>query len=172
MLKLYHQRRPDRVGGGAGRPVFPEAWLKMASAPAGAEALINRDGWAPAIHLLAPRQPDCHVYTFPGPPNEMQPLFEEQVAPRLAALFPRKSLARRVEVNVHESDVAPVLDQLMATFPGSYLKAYVSLRTPEWLPVDVVVLDEDVERAGEQLNSLLGAFEGLMSGLGEIRLGT
>jgi molybdopterin-biosynthesis enzyme MoeA-like protein len=128
------------------------------------------EGWAPAIHVVAPGQPNCHVYTFPGPPNEMTPLFEGEVAPRLATLFPRKSLARRVEVNVPESEVAPLLDELMASYPGSYLKAYVSLRTPEWLPVDVVVLGEDLERAGQQLKALLGSFEGLMAGRGQLRL--
>ncbi len=57
--------------------------FRQADIPEGAEILPNHNGTAPGIHIFD----ECkHVFLMPGPPNEMKPMFEESVAPKLAWL--------------------------------------------------------------------------------------
>ena len=55
--------------------------FRQADIPEGAEILPNHNGTAPGIHIWDERG---HVFLMPGPPNEMKPMFEESVAPKLS----------------------------------------------------------------------------------------
>lgn len=57
--------------------------FRQADIPEGAEILPNHNGTAPGIYVFDEVK---HVFLLPGPPNEMKPMFEESVAPRLSAL--------------------------------------------------------------------------------------
>ncbi len=57
--------------------------FRQADIPEGAEILPNNNGTAPGIHIF---DESGHVFLMPGPPNEMKPMFEESVAPKLAEL--------------------------------------------------------------------------------------
>jgi nicotinamide-nucleotide amidase len=95
---------------------------KMAWLPAGADMLPNPTGSAPGMLL---RWEQRLLIALPGPPREMQPMFQESVGPLLRALWGGR---RRVEIQVQtnvadESLLNPVFEAVMAAVPGSYLKA-------------------------------------------------
>jgi len=60
---------------------------------AGAEVLENRNGTAPGQWVSMERN---HVILLPGPPSELQPMFESACLPRLERLSGGAALARRV----------------------------------------------------------------------------
>ncbi len=61
---------------------MPDSNLVQADVPEGAEVLPNPNGTAPGLYL---EDRGRHIFLLPGPPRELQPMFEEQVAPRLRA---------------------------------------------------------------------------------------
>ncbi|MBQ4337481.1 MAG: nicotinamide-nucleotide amidohydrolase family protein [Lentisphaeria bacterium] len=76
-------RRMYRRRHGAG-PI-PKGLFRQADVPEGAEVLPNADGSAPGLYLAVTyggRNVD--VFLLPGPPNELIPMFENCVLPRLA----------------------------------------------------------------------------------------
>jgi nicotinamide-nucleotide amidase len=60
---------------------MPPSNLKQAQRPERAEALPNANGTAPGLWIEQDGKVLCML---PGPPNELQPMFIEQVMPRLA----------------------------------------------------------------------------------------
>lgn len=122
-----------------------EANRRQAHFPRGSEILANSLGTAPGFALEAE---GAHVFVLPGPPPELQPMFEALVMPRLLALFERAPL--RVEtfrtIGVAESQLFEWLGP--TTFA---LTAY----SVSWLPsiagVDVV-LTEKRDGAPSQVN--------------------
>ena len=77
--------------------VMPPNNAKQADVLDGALALDNKNGSAPGQYLDT--AVDGHrkiVILLPGPPNELKPLFDEQVRPRLAATLPIRHLAKRM----------------------------------------------------------------------------
>lgn len=93
-----------------GRSVTPNQRLQ-AQRPRSAEMLDNPLGTAPGLLAEAP---GCTVVCLPGPPNEMRPMFERCVAPRLR---PPEGVAIRTRVlhtlGLGESDAAGRLGHLM-----------------------------------------------------------
>ena len=62
-----------------------ERMLRQTMVPEGAVVLPNDNGSAPGLYLPAsPRSP--HLFLLPGPPRELQPMFEESVLPVLRKL--------------------------------------------------------------------------------------
>jgi nicotinamide-nucleotide amidase len=62
---------------------------RQSDVPAGAEVLPNENGSAPGLYLKAnidPRVPSPHVFVLPGPPRELQPMFEKFVLPILRSI--------------------------------------------------------------------------------------
>lgn len=59
---------------------IPNNNWKQALVPTGAIILPNRNGTAPALFLT---YKNCHIFLLPGPPNELKPLFEQEVVPYL-----------------------------------------------------------------------------------------
>ncbi|MDF1565604.1 MAG: CinA family nicotinamide mononucleotide deamidase-related protein [Deltaproteobacteria bacterium] len=69
-----------------------ERQLGQADLPAGSAVLRNHHGTAPAFALTIGA---CEALFFPGPPRELQPLFEREVPPRLPAGSARSALQLR-----------------------------------------------------------------------------
>ncbi len=79
------------------RTPMPPNNAKQAQVLAGAEVLPNKNGSAPGQYLDIDF--NAHrkiVLLLPGPPKELQPLFDDQCKPRLAAVLPPRHLARRM----------------------------------------------------------------------------
>ncbi|MBM3262474.1 MAG: competence/damage-inducible protein A [candidate division Zixibacteria bacterium] len=126
--------------------------LKMATVPEGAEVFHNPVGWAPCIKLV---KDEVTFFVLPGPPREMEALFNGYVAEFISASVQTRSAALRVIVNMFESEVSPLLEAVMARYPTTYLKAYVAMRhaLEQGLPVDIVANGKDAADAQHILNA-------------------
>ncbi len=95
---------------------------KMARLPAGAEPLLNTLGAAPGVLL---RRGKTTVVLLPGVPAEMIDIFENSLAPRLAALFTRQVYAERtLKTDAwDESVLAPAVDGVANRHPLVYVKS-------------------------------------------------
>ncbi|MEX2356509.1 MAG: competence/damage-inducible protein A [Thermaerobacterales bacterium] len=88
---------------------------RQACLPEGASPVPNRNGTAPGISL---RHAGCLILCLPGPPRELMPMFEDEVAPRLlgngkARLQTLYSRVLKV-VGMGESAVEHLLSDLVA----------------------------------------------------------
>jgi len=72
---------------------MPEINRRQALVPRGAVVLVNRFGTAPGLMMHAPE--GQLVVLLPGPPREMEPMFEGEVAPVLAQGAHGRQLRRR-----------------------------------------------------------------------------
>jgi nicotinamide-nucleotide amidase len=72
---------------------MPEINRKQAQVPQGATVLPNSNGTAPGLWI---EHGDRVVVLLPGPPRELQPIFEQQVRPRLVERTGGAVLRRRV----------------------------------------------------------------------------
>ena len=66
---------------------MPPRIMNQALVPAGAEVINNRRGTAPGLILKTPaddRFPNRTIIMLPGPPNELEGMFDEEVMPYLA----------------------------------------------------------------------------------------
>ncbi|MDH5447999.1 MAG: nicotinamide mononucleotide deamidase-related protein [Candidatus Bathyarchaeota archaeon] len=99
------------------------ARVKMAKIPEGAEPLPNPVGTAPAITI---RNNKVIVFALPGVPSEMKAIFENSLSPVLKAAsgnltFFETSL---YVSGVMESEMAPLIDQVMHDNPYVYIKSH------------------------------------------------
>jgi len=104
----------------AGRPMLP-AQRTQALRPPSAHMLPNSAGTAPGL-AARHKATGCHIFCLPGPPNEMQPMFETSVVPKLRALADSGKdgvsghviLTRAIHtVGIAEADLAARLGPLM-----------------------------------------------------------
>jgi nicotinamide-nucleotide amidase len=94
---------------------MPENNLRQALVPAGAEWLENRNGTAPGIWI---EHHDSVLVLLPGPPRELEPLFDVSCVPRLQRVAPGERIKKRVYkvVGLPESEV----DHLIAPIYREY----------------------------------------------------
>ena len=86
--------------------VIPDNNWKQAMVPEGAKVLDNGNGTAPG--LIMEKNGKIAVL-LPGPPNELYPLFEEQVAPYLNSLQPETIYSQMVKIcGIGESQVETI----------------------------------------------------------------
>jgi len=72
---------------------MPERNSRQAMVIDGADVLPNPNGTAPGLYL---KHAECAIALLPGPPREMQPMFENHVQPRLQNLAGDLRFARRI----------------------------------------------------------------------------
>ncbi len=84
---------------------------KQAMLPAGSVALENHNGTAPGIIL---ETGDTKLILLPGPPGELQPMFEESVVPYLAELTSQSICSQTVKIcGVGESKAETMVKDLI-----------------------------------------------------------
>lgn len=84
---------------------------KQALIPEGAKALDNPNGTAPGIYLEYEK---THYFLLPGPPNELIPMFEEQVRPVIEKLTDEVIVSQTVKIcGVGESSAETVIADLI-----------------------------------------------------------
>jgi molybdenum cofactor synthesis domain-containing protein len=159
-LETFMERR------GIGRDQVTQSMLKMATVPEGAEVLLNPVGWAPCIKIRAGK---TTIFSMPGPPREMKAIFREHIMPFLLSLNMGKRMVRRAFVHMFESEISPIMEEIMSSFPGTYLKAYVSLRGShdEPLPVDIVVSGDDEEETRRKMEEVIEKLKEMVQGKGK-----
>jgi len=97
--------------------------LKMAKLPKGAKPLFNPVGTAPGV--LA-ESGETRLIMLPGVPQEMKAIFDESVAPLIREVagnltFYEASIDVR---GVPESELAPIIEQVMHDNPYVYVKSH------------------------------------------------
>ena len=156
-LEDYMRRRAIR------EDEITPALHRMATVPRGADVLLNPAGWAPCIRL---DHGETTLFLLPGPPVEMEAVFDRYLRAYFGAGNAGHSLARRVYVNMHEGEVAPLARQVTDAVPGTYIKGYIALGNQQRLPVDVVVQGADEAQAQRHLERAVALFTDLVVAAG------
>jgi len=123
-LKLIEERYQKYVKEGlTEKSELTPPRVKMARLPKGARPLPNPVGTAPGVIIT---HDGITIIALPGVPSEMMAIFEDSVVPLLKAvagdkMFFETSLDVR---GVMESDVAPLIDQVMHDNPYVYVKSH------------------------------------------------
>lgn len=100
-----------------------DARRKMALLPRGANPLDNRVGGAPGVLLEVG---DATVICLPGVPSEMKWIFDNEALEMLKGKVKGVLRERIVTVSSRdESSLSPIIDMVMAQFPGVYIKSMV-----------------------------------------------
>src|SRR5439155_18747174 len=154
-LEDYMERRELR------EDQITPALITMATGPQGAEVMLNPAGWAPCIRV---RSEQTTFFLLPGPPTEMQAVFERYLRDHFGGEDAGHRLARRVYVNMWESEVAPLARQVMDAVPGTYIKGYIALSNQQRLPLDVVVKGADQAEAQRNLEQAVTMLTDLVAG--------
>lgn len=137
---------------------------RMATVPDGATAYASPAGWAPLIRVDLD---GCTIFSMPGPPREMEAVFarflEDYFSTGEGA---RRAVTHRVYVDMWESEVSPLLQQVMEAVPGTYCKGYIALGNQRFLPIDVVTRGTDETEAQAALSKALDLLERLVGEVG------
>ncbi|MGH8048522.1 MAG: CinA family nicotinamide mononucleotide deamidase-related protein [Chthoniobacterales bacterium] len=102
---------------------FVERMRRQTMVPEGATVLPNANGTAPGLYLPPVETPSSrtpHVFLLPGPPRELQPMFEEHVLPRLRGMAGTETSQCRVYrcVGIGESMVEARIGLRLTGVPG------------------------------------------------------
>src|SRR3989454_3442339 len=146
---------------------MPERNSRQAMVIDGADVLDNPNGSAPGLYL---EHEGCAIALLPGPPREMQPMFESFVRPRLAEKSGDVRFARRVlrVAGVGESaideKIAPLYTryqnpQTTILFNSSEVEIHLSAHGKSEVEAETL-LDELSEKIEEKLGNSIFAFRG------------
>lgn len=111
----------------AGRGLtLTERVARQARVPEGARVLANLHGTAPGLYLQCPPgeltgRRTAHLFLLPGPPRELQPMFEEAALPILAGIVPRSgasSMNIYHVLGVGESNVEALVGERLLAIAG------------------------------------------------------
>lgn len=116
-LKFIREKYESR-----GMTITPER-LKMAYMPVGAIPLENPAGTAPGIYL---KHYGTHFFILPGPPKEVEAIFNAHVRPLIESIFKRvEFLEASITIRgIPESEFAPVVREAMEKFKNVYVKSH------------------------------------------------
>src|ERR1043166_7444027 len=95
---------------------MPANNARQALIPSGSDILENRNGTAPGIWVNSERN---HVILLPGPPSELEPMFQNMCMERLRKLAGGVAIARRVYRTT--GMVESVLDARIAPIDQQYI---------------------------------------------------
>jgi len=154
------RRRIEERFARLGRPM-PENNARQALIPEGAEWLENKLGTAPGLWIS---HAGVVVVLLPGPPRELEAMFEATCAPRLASFANGECLRSRVykTVGLAESEV----DQRIAPVYKNYQNPRTTiLATPGVIEVHLqaraandVVANELLDQLGDRIEAALGEY--------------
>ncbi|WP_455364635.1 competence/damage-inducible protein A, partial [[Eubacterium] cellulosolvens] len=149
-LKYYSQKRNIPVED------LPKNIRQMARTLQGARCLTNPTGGAPVTIV------DIEGTTFiilPGPPREVKAIFTRHLKKMLHAQTGRISVHGKIIVSMHESEVSPLIDQMLRDRSDIYAKPLVKgYRPGVGLPVEIISFGENRTTC---LKKLTGVIEDL-----------
>ena len=123
---------------------------KQAMIPKGTIVLKNHNGTAPGVII---HENNTHVILLPGPPNELIPMFEESVAPYLAALWPGVIYSRMVKTcGTSESKIETILKDMIDAQTNPTIATYA--KTGE-VHIRVTAKAEDEKEAKKLIKPLV-----------------
>ncbi len=83
--------------------------------PAGSERLANPTGTALGFYACESKNAHVHYFILPGPPRELEGMFNQEVVPRLRQIVPASDMAwhRWAVFSVPESEVAELVEPIV-----------------------------------------------------------
>ncbi len=120
--------------------------LKMARLPHGGKPLYNPVGSASGVHL---KYSGTKIVALPGVPMEMKTIFKEQVDPIIRDLVGdifRTEGSVKV-TGIRESNVAPLIDEVMNEIQNVYIKSHPKRRPELWLELHFSSVSDNKEIA-------------------------
>ena len=148
---------------------MPEINRRQAQVPEGAVVLKNPHGTAPGLWI---DHGERVVVLFPGPPRELQPMFEAEVAARLEARSPGRRLRRRV-LKVHgrsESQVEEIAYPIYSRLGDDAVPVQTTiLATPGQIELHLAAAGADVTAIDRRLDDGINA---LAAALGSVVFST
>ena len=101
---------------------IPDNNWKMAAVPKGALVLDNHNGMAPGLIL---ERDNKTAILLPGPPNEIKPMFERDIAPYLNKLQPEGIYSKMVKIcSIGEGQAETMVADLMEAQSNPTLAPY------------------------------------------------
>ena len=148
---------------------MPAINRRQAQVPEGAVVLTNPHGTAPGLWI---EEGSRAVVMFPGPPRELQPMFETFVAPRLEARNPGRRLRRRA-LKLHgrsESQVEEVAYPIYSRLGDDAVPVQTTiLATPGQIELHLAAAGEDLDAIDRRLDAGIAA---LAAALGPVVFST
>jgi competence/damage-inducible protein CinA-like protein len=151
----------------AANRAMPDINKVQAQRPSRAATLPNLHGTAPGIHAQVGR---ADLFSLPGPPREMMPMFEAQVLPRLRPPKDRTVRTRVLHtIGIGESELATRLGKLMDR-PGASNSTsgvlvgttasggIVSVRVRYEGPLPPIEADAQVEKTLREVRTAAGPY--------------
>jgi competence/damage-inducible protein CinA-like protein len=143
---------------------MPEVNRRQAMVPRGATALDNPNGTAPGLLI---EHGGKVVVLLPGPPRELQPMFEKLVAGRLGARSGRERIYRTVLLTTGrgESHIEEAIQPIYSMWRSARPPIETTiLATPGQIEVHLSLRSDDPVKAEQTLTS---AREALIAALGD-----
>ncbi len=135
--------------------------IRMLRSLEDAECLPNPVGWA-SVTII--NRGETTTVALPGPPTEVKACFSEYLTKRIKERTRHESEAKRVFVQMYESQVSPITDEIMETIPGTYLKPLVSeYQSEKGLPIEIIVFAENREACQNKINEVMKRLEDLVA---------
>ena len=159
-LKILEERMS-----GSGRAMTPNN-LKQADFPEHAQILENPNGTAPGFWL---EKNGKIIASMPGPPSEMQPMFENQLKPRLLAFDNKVLYYRNIRTNgIGESQLETEImdlvdgqtDPTLATYAANFETTLRIASKRETLEEAQKAVDEMLEKVRERIGEYIYSEDG------------
>ena len=155
-IQAYFDRRRAQ-----GREITANNW-KQALVPEGAIVVDNYNGTAPGI-ILEDKENGKTAILLPGPPNEIRPMFERDIAPYLNKLQPEGIYSKMVKIcSIGESQAETMVADLMDSQSNPTLAPYA--KTGE-VHFRVTAKAADEETAERLMAPMLAELEKRFGGL-------
>lgn len=146
MVRESHRQRGEDVN---------EVRVKQAYLPQGAIPLRNAVGTAPGFLICAPG--GSLIISLPGPPRELQPMFENEVEPLLRGLSGLKYVEDLIEIKgVTESKIARMVERFAKENPQLYVKTHpkVDEGGESVIQIQISAYTKDVSEGKELLDKV------------------
>lgn len=134
---------------------MPAVNVRQAMVPEGADILENPRGTAPGLWL---EDKSCAIVLLPGPPRELQPLFREQVLPRLQRRVSDVRMFHR-EIRVTGLGESHVEQRIVAIYKRYPEVNTTVLAAPGETQVHLRLWTSDAAQAKKTLDEIVSGFE-------------
>jgi len=129
---------------------------KQAYIPSGGRMLKNENGTAPGIYI---KDEETHYVLLPGPPIELMPMFEKEVAPILETLSANVITSRIFQLSgIGESDVAEIIGHIMDVSDNPRIAPYAKLGSVNIRVTAITGSKEEGRERIEETTALLMPF--------------
>jgi len=144
----------ERMGSSA-----DESNRRQAYFPKGARIMANPNGTAAGFMV---DRDDVLVAVLPGPPKELNPMFESDVLPEIRHRFPRAPILMRTfrTTGIGESAMTPLVKDIFEAFAEFEVASL-----PHVGGVDIVITQRDERTEAEALEGRAAEFEGALRGI-------